>query len=98
MFGADDGSHSDFSTMGGFRAPVLCGAPLDQDSSIKGGPYSHGVYKVRKGEGGFALMTVNDRGDRIDVRYSGRTSKNEEKIALEFSVPVTSTAQTKVIR
>jgi prolyl oligopeptidase len=98
MFGADDGSHSDFSTMGGFRAPVLCGGPLDQDSSIKGGPYSHGVYKVRRREGGFALMTVNDRGDRIDVRYSGRTSKNEEKIALEFSVPATSTSQTKVIR
>jgi prolyl oligopeptidase len=98
MFGADDGSNGDFSSRGGFRVPVLCGGPLDQDSSIKGGPYSHGVYKVRRREGGFALMTVNDRGDRIDVRYSGRTSKNEEKIALEFSVPVTSTTQTRVSR
>lgn len=98
MFGADDGSNGDFSTMGGFRVPVLCGGPLDQDSSIKGGPYSHGVYKVRRREGGFALMTVNDRGDRIDVRYSGRTSDNKERIALEFSVPVTATTQTKVIR
>ena len=84
--------------MGGFRVPVLCGGPLDQDSSIKGGPYSQGVYKVRRREGGFGLMTVNDHGDRIDVRYSGRTSKNEEKIMLEFYVPFTSTAQTKVIR
>jgi len=98
MFGADDGSNGDFSTMGGFRVPVLCGGPLDQDSSIKGGPYSQGVYKVRRREGGFGLVTVNDRGDRIDVRYSGRTSKNEEKIALEFSVPVTSTTQTRVLR
>lgn len=98
MFGADDGRNGDFSSMGGFRVPVLCGGPLDQSSSIKGGPYSHGVYKVRRNEGGFALMSVNDRGDRIDVRYSGRTSRNEEKIALEFSVPVTSTDQTRIIR
>ncbi|MCI0743796.1 MAG: alkaline phosphatase D family protein, partial [Verrucomicrobia subdivision 3 bacterium] len=88
MFGADDGSNGDFSTSGGFRVPVLCGGPLDQDPSIKGGPYSHGVYRVRRGEGGFGFVTVTDRGDRIDVRYSGRTSRNEEKIAMEFTVPV----------
>jgi prolyl oligopeptidase len=87
MLGADDGSHSDFSTHGGFHAPVMCGAPLDQTSSIKGGPYSQGVYKVKRNEGGFGFVTVNDRGDRIDVRYSGRNNHDEEKISLQFSVP-----------
>jgi len=86
MLGADDGSNSDFSTHGGFRVPVMCGAPLDQTSSIKGGPYSQGVYKVKRNEGGFGFVTVNDLGDHIDVRYSGRNNRNEEKISLQFSV------------
>jgi len=32
-------------------------------------------------------MTVYDRGDAIDVVYSGRNNKDEEKISLRFSVP-----------
>jgi hypothetical protein len=65
----------------------MCGAPLDQDPSMKGGPYSQGVYRVSKGEGGFGLMSVEDRVDHIDVTYSGRNNRNEEKISLKFSVP-----------
>ena len=67
----------------------MCAAPLDRDPSIKGGPYSQGVYRVRdkEGEGGFGLLTVTDKGERIDVAYSGRNNKNEEKISLRFSVP-----------
>ena len=88
MLAADDGSHGDFATGGGgAKIPVMCGAPLDQDPSIKGGPYSQGVYRVKKGEGGFGLLTVTDRGDVIDVAYSGRNNKNDEKITLKFSVP-----------
>jgi hypothetical protein len=87
MLGADDGRNADFATGGGMPIPVMCGAPLDQDTSIKGGPYSQGVYRVRKGEGAFGLLTVTDRGDRIDVAYSGRNNKDEEKISLRFSVP-----------
>ncbi len=87
MLAADDGSHSDFATGGGAPIPVMCAAPLDQASSIKGGYYSQGVYRVRPGEGGFGLLTVSDLNDRIDVAFSGRNNKNEEKISLKFSVP-----------
>jgi phosphodiesterase/alkaline phosphatase D-like protein len=87
MLAADDGSHSDYASGGGARIPVLCGGPLDQDFSIKGGPYSQGVYRVRKGEGCFGYVQVNDTGKRIDVQYSGRNFRNEEKITLKFSVP-----------
>ena len=89
MLAADDGSNSDYATGGGAPIPVMCAAPLDRDPSIKGGPYSQGVYRVRDkdGEGGFGLLLVEDRGDRIEVAYSGRNNKNEEKISLKFSVP-----------
>ena len=74
---------------GTWPTPGIGAAPLDQNPSIKGGPYSQGVYRVREreGEGGFGLLFVNDLGDHIDVAYSGRNNKNEEKISLKFSVP-----------
>lgn len=87
MLGADDGTHSDYATGGGARFPVLCAAPLDQTPSIKGGPYSQGVYKARKDEGCFGYVQVKDEGARISVQYSGRNYLNEEKISLKFSVP-----------
>jgi prolyl oligopeptidase len=87
MLAADDGSHSDYATGGGVPIPVMCGGPLDQEPSLKGGPYSQGVYRVQKGEGGFGLLTVSDGGDRIDVSYSGRNHENKEKISLKFTVP-----------
>jgi hypothetical protein len=91
MLAADDGSNADYATGGGAPIPVMCGGPLDQNPSLKGGPYSQGVYRVRDrdGESGFGLMTVSDRGDGIDVVYSGRNNANEEKISLKFSVPAT---------
>lgn len=88
MLAADDGSHSDYASGGGARMPVLCAAPLDQTPSIKGGPYSQGVYKCHSGEGCFGYVQVKDNGTNIDVHYSGRNYLNEEKISLEFSVPV----------
>jgi len=88
MLGADDGTDSDFATDGGAPLPVMCAAPLDQDPSIKGGPYSQGIYRVRKGEGAFGYITVTDSGGEIRVSYSGRNNKNEEKITLQFTVPV----------
>jgi alkaline phosphatase D len=88
MLAADDGRHSDYSTGGGVRFPVMGAGPLDQDASIKGGPYSQGVYRVRKGEGCFGYVQVRDRGEKIEVQFSGRNYLNEEKITLKFSVPV----------
>ena len=85
MLAADDGSTSDYTTgTNGLRIPVLCGGPLDQNASIKGGPYSQGVYRVKRGEGCFALMDVKDDGREITVQYSGRNNRNEEKIAFKF--------------
>jgi alkaline phosphatase D len=91
MLGADDGTHGDYATGGGVRIPVMCGGPLDQTASLKGGPYSQGVYRMQKGEGGFGFVTVTDKGDEIVVQYSGRNHKNDEKISLQFSVPATRT-------
>ena len=34
---------------------------------MKGGPYSQGVYRVKKDEGCYGLLDVRDRGDSIDV-------------------------------
>ena len=87
MLAADDGSHSDYAN-GGPRIPVMCGGPLDQDASIKGGLYSQGVYRATKGEGCFGYVQVRDSGTQIEVQYSGRNYLNEEKIGLRFSVPL----------
>jgi hypothetical protein len=94
MIAADDGSNADYATGGGAPIPVMCGGPLDQDPSLKGGPYSQGVYKMSKGESGFGFIRVNDHGDRIDVTYSGRNNRNEEKISLKFTAPASPTAMT----
>jgi phosphodiesterase/alkaline phosphatase D-like protein len=88
MLAADDGTNSDYASSGGARIPVMAAAPLDQNPSIKGGPYSQGVYKARKGEGCFGHVQVRDEGSRINVQYSGRNHFNEEKISLKFSVLV----------
>jgi len=87
MLAADDGSHSDFARGGGAPLPVMCAGPLDQRPSLKGGPYSQGVYRVRPDEGCFGLVTVTDLGTNIQVGFSGRNYRNEEKISLKFAVP-----------
>jgi hypothetical protein len=87
MLAADDGSNGDFATGGGVRIPVMCGAPLDQSPSLKGGPYSQGVYRMRAREGGFGFVTVTDRGSEVEVKYSGRNNQNVEKVSLRFVTP-----------
>ena len=87
MLAADNGADSDYATGGGAPLPVLGAAPLDQDGSIKGGPYSQGVYRPLKGEGCFGLVTVQDQGDHLRVIYSGRNHLNQQRIGLSFQVP-----------
>jgi prolyl oligopeptidase PreP (S9A serine peptidase family)/phosphodiesterase/alkaline phosphatase D-like protein len=87
MLAADDGSNADYATGGGAPIPVMCAAPLDQDPSLKGGPYSQGVYKTHGNQGCYGLMTVKDQGPQVDVYYSGRNFKDKEVISLKFSVP-----------
>lgn len=92
MLAADDGKNADYATGGGAPIPVMCAAPLDQTSSIKGGPYSQGIYRVKKDEGCYGLLEITDRGEAIDVSFSGRNNKDQEKISLKFSVPANSRA------
>jgi prolyl oligopeptidase len=93
MMAADDGSNADYATGGGAPIPVMCGGPLDQNPSLKGGPYSEGVYRVRdrEGESGFGLIHVRDRGNEIEVDYTGRNNTNKVTVSLKFAVPVKST-------
>jgi alkaline phosphatase D len=84
---ADNGTSDEFANSLGLRIPVMAAAPLDQDASIKGGPYSQGIYKPRPGEGCFGFMQVRDDGNRISVYFSGRNNLNEEKISLRFALP-----------
>jgi phosphodiesterase/alkaline phosphatase D-like protein len=84
MLAIDDGTNSDYSTdqSGGF--PVFHAAPLDKQTSLKGGPYSEGT-SLQSGQ--FGLMTVTDNGSTIEVAWSGRTWHDEEVLQYEFSVP-----------
>lgn len=86
MLAADDGSNADYATGGGAPIPVIAAAPLDQGASIKGGPYSQGIYKAPRGEGCFGLVRVLDQREKIRVIYSGRNHLNAEKISLHFDV------------
>lgn len=91
MLAADDGTNSDYSTVGNLRIPVLQAGPLDRPKSQKGGPYSHGVYLPKPREGCFGLVKVEDNGADIRVSFSGRNQHNEEKIDLAFTVLSTPT-------
>jgi len=93
MLAADDGSNADYASSRGAPIPVMCAGPLDQVSSIKGGPYSQGVYRVKDSndESGFGLITIHDAGSRIRVNFSGRNQRDEEKVALQFEVPANAT-------
>lgn len=84
---ADDGSNSDYAPGGGAPIPVMAAAPLDQDSSLKGGPYSQGIYRPRKHEGCFGLVTVVDEGNAIMARFSGRNDADEEGVTLTVTLP-----------
>lgn len=86
MLAADNGSNADYATGGGAPIPVIAAAPLDQGASIKGGPYSQGIYKAPRGEGCFGLVRVLEQPGKIRVIYSGRNHLNFEKVALDFEV------------
>ena len=72
MVALDDGTHSNYAMGGGRRAPgfvVMHAAPLDRKTSVKGGPYSHGVSAQR---GQFGLVDVTDNGTTLRAELSGR--------------------------
>ncbi len=76
MIAMDDGTHSDYSTDGGLRIPVIQAAPLDQAGSEKGGPYSEGAYPsptvFPPHPGQWVEMEVEDEGSRtVCIRWTG---------------------------
>ena len=75
MIALDDGSNNRGSTgTGGF--PVFCAAPLDRSNSVKGKPFSHGIFAEHKGQ--YGLVSVNDDGgSKVQVGLSGRRTGNQ---------------------
>jgi hypothetical protein len=72
MLAIDDGTHSNYATdasPGSHGFVVMHAAPLDRRTSMKGGPYSHGVSRQR---GQFGLLDVADDGQHLTVELSGR--------------------------
>ena len=84
MLAIDDGSHSDYSGTGRAGFPVMHAAALDRPGGVKGGPYSEGVFP---GAGQYGTMTVDDRGDRVEVLLSGRDHRGRELVRYAFTVP-----------
>jgi hypothetical protein len=86
MVAIDDGTHSDYSTSGTDGFPVLAAAALDRPGSTKGGPYSDGMFP---GAGQFGVLdVVDDGGDTITIRLSGRTWDGRTLVAREVSFEV----------
>lgn len=87
MVALDDGSHTDYSTeqVGGF--PLLQAAALDRPGSVKGGPYSGGVYP---GGGQFGQIHVQDDGGAtIAVTLRGGTWDGDTLVESTFVLPTT---------
>lgn len=95
MLAADSGQFADYATGGGAPIPTFCAAPLDQTPSLKGGPYSEGVYKVKHDEGCFGLLEITDRGPTVEVHFSGRNNQDKEKITYRFTVPAANAVSSK---
>lgn len=82
MTAIDDGTNSDYSTIGGAGFPVFHAGALDRPGKVKGGPYSHGVFPSG---GQFGLVEINDDGAAMQVRLSGRNWRNEEFMRYRFA-------------
>lgn len=75
MVALDDGSNNRGATgTGGF--PVFHVSPLDRSNSVKGKPFSHGIFATHKGQ--FGLVTVTDTGGAtVRVELTGRQEEDE---------------------
>ena len=79
----DDGTNSDFATGGGARVTVLHGSALTSTGSIKGGPYSGGVFQ---GAQQYGILEVYDNGGgSVACRFLGTKVGEGRKITEIFS-------------
>lgn len=83
MLAIDDGTNSDFSSVGAEGFPVLQAAALDRPREIKGGPYSEGIVAE---PGQFGFVTIDDDGSDVTVSLSGRNWTGAEVLRYRFTV------------
>ncbi|HKL02765.1 MAG TPA: alkaline phosphatase D family protein [Cryomorphaceae bacterium] len=70
MCAIDDGSNSSYADVGSEGIPVFHAGPMHEETSYKGGPYSHG-YSASPYQ--FGVMRVNDDGgDGICIEWEAR--------------------------
>jgi phosphodiesterase/alkaline phosphatase D-like protein len=89
MVAIDDGTNTDYSAEGNADFPLLHAGALDRPGHIKGGPYSEGAFP---GGGQFGTIQVEDSGDRLVVRLSGRNWKGDVLVEYEYELPNPSTS------
>lgn len=84
MVALDDGTNTAYDRDGLADFPLLHGAALDRDGSVKGGPYSHGTFP---GPGQFGVVEVDDDGgSTIEVRLSGQDWEGDELVSWSFEL------------
>jgi hypothetical protein len=81
MVAIDDGTNSDYSSVGGAAIPVLQAAALDRPGNVKGGPYSEGTFP---GAGQFGLIRVQRTGDDVQVTLEGHRYDGETFVSWQF--------------
>ena len=84
MLAADDGSNTNFSGTPGPSFPLLQAAPLDQHTSVKGGPYSEGVVTT---SGQYGLLHVHDDGTDLRMDFEGRDAEGNILIEMSWDPP-----------
>lgn len=86
MVALDDGTNTGYSSRGGGGFPLLHAAPLDRPASIKGGPYSGGVYAA---SGQYGTMRITDEGgDEVAVTLAGHSWDGRTLVEQTFRFPV----------
>jgi len=84
MLGFDDGSNSGYASDGSPGFAVFHTAALDRPGSVKGGPYSGGAFP---GFGQYGVIDVNDDGQVLEVRLSGKNWKGDLIISERLEFP-----------
>lgn len=85
MAALDDGRNNRYGPSGAALFPVLHAAPLQQNGSIKGGPYSHGAFApASQLDGQFAWVEVQDSGEQVCLDYSARRLPNGATATVEL--------------
>ena len=79
----DDGSNSDFATGGGAPVTVLHAAAFTSEGSMKGGPYSGGVFPGGQQYG--VLEVFDNGGPSVACRFLGKKLGEPDKLTHIFS-------------